>query len=178
MSFAGVSRWRSLWKCFWVSLLYFIPPIPQVIFEAVSVQGHPGFIAIDDIRVLAHPCRKCVYVCVCPCCNGWPCTTVAPLSIICFTAISHTKHAYGTDCEACRQTAESQEEGPNSGPSSLKSDRNTLPHKTLDCLLQQSVAYLPLCVYLSHGLTVFCYRHHVLCIHQLNMTKRGLVPFR
>uniref|UniRef100_A0A0F8ATZ8 protein-tyrosine-phosphatase n=1 Tax=Larimichthys crocea TaxID=215358 RepID=A0A0F8ATZ8_LARCR len=29
-----------------------------VIFEAVSVQGHPGFIAIDDIRVLAHPCRK------------------------------------------------------------------------------------------------------------------------
>ncbi|XP_031734330.1 receptor-type tyrosine-protein phosphatase T, partial [Anarrhichthys ocellatus] len=30
----------------------------QVIFEAVSVQGHPGFIAVDDIRVLAHPCRK------------------------------------------------------------------------------------------------------------------------
>ncbi|KAI4826995.1 hypothetical protein KUCAC02_030423, partial [Chaenocephalus aceratus] len=29
-----------------------------VIFEAVSVQGRPGFIAIDDIRVLAHPCRK------------------------------------------------------------------------------------------------------------------------
>lgn len=30
----------------------------QVIFEAVSVQGHPGFIAIDEIRVLAHPCRE------------------------------------------------------------------------------------------------------------------------
>ncbi|KAJ8400852.1 hypothetical protein AAFF_G00392060 [Aldrovandia affinis] len=29
-----------------------------VIFEAVSVQGRPGFIAVDEIRVLAHPCRK------------------------------------------------------------------------------------------------------------------------
>uniref|UniRef100_A0AAQ4NP62 protein-tyrosine-phosphatase n=1 Tax=Gasterosteus aculeatus aculeatus TaxID=481459 RepID=A0AAQ4NP62_GASAC len=29
-----------------------------VIFEAVSVQGHWGFIAVDDIQVLAHPCRK------------------------------------------------------------------------------------------------------------------------
>uniref|UniRef100_A0A7N6A7Z3 protein-tyrosine-phosphatase n=1 Tax=Anabas testudineus TaxID=64144 RepID=A0A7N6A7Z3_ANATE len=36
----------------------FWPNSYQVIFEAVSVQGHPGFIAIDDIRVLAHPCRK------------------------------------------------------------------------------------------------------------------------
>ncbi|CAB1354312.1 unnamed protein product [Coregonus sp. 'balchen'] len=29
-----------------------------VIFEAVSLQGHPGFIAVDEVRVLAHPCRK------------------------------------------------------------------------------------------------------------------------
>ncbi|KAK6321839.1 hypothetical protein J4Q44_G00088150, partial [Coregonus suidteri] len=29
-----------------------------VIFETVSVQGHPGFIAVDEVRVLAHPCRK------------------------------------------------------------------------------------------------------------------------
>uniref|UniRef100_A0AAQ6AJL1 protein-tyrosine-phosphatase n=1 Tax=Amphiprion ocellaris TaxID=80972 RepID=A0AAQ6AJL1_AMPOC len=36
----------------------FWPNSYQVIFEAVSVQGHPGFIGIDDIRVLAHPCRK------------------------------------------------------------------------------------------------------------------------
>uniref|UniRef100_A0A8C7ZPR9 protein-tyrosine-phosphatase n=1 Tax=Oryzias sinensis TaxID=183150 RepID=A0A8C7ZPR9_9TELE len=36
----------------------FWPNSYQVIFEAVSVQGHPGYIAIDDIRVLAHPCRK------------------------------------------------------------------------------------------------------------------------
>uniref|UniRef100_A0A669E2W1 protein-tyrosine-phosphatase n=1 Tax=Oreochromis niloticus TaxID=8128 RepID=A0A669E2W1_ORENI len=36
----------------------FWPNSYQVIFEAVSVQGHPGFVAIDDIRVLAHPCRK------------------------------------------------------------------------------------------------------------------------
>ncbi|KAJ4940451.1 hypothetical protein JOQ06_026754, partial [Pogonophryne albipinna] len=36
----------------------FWPNSYQVIFEAVSVQGRPGFIAIDDIRVLAHPCRK------------------------------------------------------------------------------------------------------------------------
>uniref|UniRef100_A0A8C2XFU6 protein-tyrosine-phosphatase n=1 Tax=Cyclopterus lumpus TaxID=8103 RepID=A0A8C2XFU6_CYCLU len=36
----------------------FWPNSYQVIFEAVSVQGHHGFIAIDDIRVLAHPCRK------------------------------------------------------------------------------------------------------------------------
>ncbi|XP_030231660.1 receptor-type tyrosine-protein phosphatase T isoform X3 [Gadus morhua] len=36
----------------------FWPNSYQVIFEAVSVQGHPGFIAVDDIRVLAHPCRK------------------------------------------------------------------------------------------------------------------------
>uniref|UniRef100_A0A3Q2YX20 Receptor-type tyrosine-protein phosphatase kappa n=1 Tax=Hippocampus comes TaxID=109280 RepID=A0A3Q2YX20_HIPCM len=36
----------------------FWPNSYQVIFEAVSVQGHPGVIAVDDIRVLAHPCRK------------------------------------------------------------------------------------------------------------------------
>ncbi|XP_077582096.1 receptor-type tyrosine-protein phosphatase T isoform X5 [Stigmatopora nigra] len=36
----------------------FWPNSYQVIFEAVSVQGHPGVIAIDDVRVLAHPCRK------------------------------------------------------------------------------------------------------------------------
>ncbi|XP_028853408.1 receptor-type tyrosine-protein phosphatase T isoform X13 [Denticeps clupeoides] len=36
----------------------FWPNSYQVIFEAVSVQGHPGFIAVDEVRVLAHPCRK------------------------------------------------------------------------------------------------------------------------
>ncbi|XP_056606522.1 receptor-type tyrosine-protein phosphatase T isoform X7 [Triplophysa dalaica] len=36
----------------------FWPNSYQVIFEAVSVQGHPGFIAVDEIHVLAHPCRK------------------------------------------------------------------------------------------------------------------------
>ncbi|XP_023651151.1 receptor-type tyrosine-protein phosphatase T isoform X13 [Paramormyrops kingsleyae] len=36
----------------------FWPNSYQVIFEAVSLQGHPGFIAVDEVRVLAHPCRK------------------------------------------------------------------------------------------------------------------------
>ncbi|XP_071242872.1 receptor-type tyrosine-protein phosphatase T isoform X16 [Salvelinus alpinus] len=36
----------------------FWPNSYQVIFEAISVQGHPGFIAVDEVRVLAHPCRK------------------------------------------------------------------------------------------------------------------------
>uniref|UniRef100_A0A6Q2YXG0 protein-tyrosine-phosphatase n=1 Tax=Esox lucius TaxID=8010 RepID=A0A6Q2YXG0_ESOLU len=36
----------------------FWPNSYQVIFEALSVQGHPGFIAVDEVRVLAHPCRK------------------------------------------------------------------------------------------------------------------------
>ncbi|XP_052456176.1 receptor-type tyrosine-protein phosphatase T-like isoform X4 [Carassius gibelio] len=36
----------------------FWPNSYQVIFEAVSVQGHPGFIAVDELHVLAHPCRK------------------------------------------------------------------------------------------------------------------------
>uniref|UniRef100_A0A8C9VJ47 protein-tyrosine-phosphatase n=1 Tax=Scleropages formosus TaxID=113540 RepID=A0A8C9VJ47_SCLFO len=36
----------------------FWPNSYQVIFEAVSMQGHPGFIAVDEVRVLAHPCRK------------------------------------------------------------------------------------------------------------------------
>ncbi|CAM4628513.1 unnamed protein product [Leuciscus chuanchicus] len=36
----------------------FWPNSYQVIFEAVSVQGHPGFIAVDEMNVLAHPCRK------------------------------------------------------------------------------------------------------------------------
>uniref|UniRef100_A0A8I3NXQ8 protein-tyrosine-phosphatase n=1 Tax=Canis lupus familiaris TaxID=9615 RepID=A0A8I3NXQ8_CANLF len=31
---------------------------PQVIFESVSLKGHPGYIAVDEVRVLAHPCRK------------------------------------------------------------------------------------------------------------------------
>ncbi|KAL6051188.1 hypothetical protein STEG23_006265, partial [Scotinomys teguina] len=29
-----------------------------VIFESVSLKGHPGYIAVDEVRVLAHPCRK------------------------------------------------------------------------------------------------------------------------
>lgn len=45
-------------KCKEMSLLIFFLFDLQVIFEAVSVQGHPGFIAIDEIRVLAHPCRE------------------------------------------------------------------------------------------------------------------------
>lgn len=36
--------------------------LSQVIFEAVSIQGHQGFIAIDDIQVLAHPCRKLAHM--------------------------------------------------------------------------------------------------------------------
>ncbi|XP_049590190.1 receptor-type tyrosine-protein phosphatase T isoform X3 [Syngnathus scovelli] len=36
----------------------FWPNSYQVIFEAVSVRGHPGVIAVDDVRVLAHPCRQ------------------------------------------------------------------------------------------------------------------------
>uniref|UniRef100_A0A8C7U7M3 protein-tyrosine-phosphatase n=1 Tax=Oncorhynchus mykiss TaxID=8022 RepID=A0A8C7U7M3_ONCMY len=27
-------------------------------YQAISIQGHPGFIAVDEVRVLAHPCRK------------------------------------------------------------------------------------------------------------------------
>ncbi|XP_069508461.1 receptor-type tyrosine-protein phosphatase T isoform X15 [Ambystoma mexicanum] len=36
----------------------FWPNFYQVIFEAVSVKGHPGYVAVDEIHVLAHPCRK------------------------------------------------------------------------------------------------------------------------
>ncbi|XP_042320502.1 receptor-type tyrosine-protein phosphatase T [Sceloporus undulatus] len=36
----------------------FWPHFYQVIFEAVSLKGHPGYIAVDEVRVLAHPCRK------------------------------------------------------------------------------------------------------------------------
>ncbi|XP_005295404.1 receptor-type tyrosine-protein phosphatase T isoform X4 [Chrysemys picta bellii] len=36
----------------------FWPHFYQVIFESVSLKGHPGFIAVDEVRVLAHPCRK------------------------------------------------------------------------------------------------------------------------
>ena len=58
------SRWTAcVWKASpvnWkeISLLIIFLFDLQVIFEAVSVQGHPGFIAIDEIRVLAHPCRE------------------------------------------------------------------------------------------------------------------------
>ena len=30
----------------------------QVIFESVSLKGHPGYIAVDEVRVLAHPCSE------------------------------------------------------------------------------------------------------------------------
>ncbi|XP_014399186.1 PREDICTED: receptor-type tyrosine-protein phosphatase T [Myotis brandtii] len=33
-------------------------PCNWVIFESVSLKGHPGYIAVDEVRVLAHPCRK------------------------------------------------------------------------------------------------------------------------
>uniref|UniRef100_A0A8C3QZ20 protein-tyrosine-phosphatase n=1 Tax=Cyanoderma ruficeps TaxID=181631 RepID=A0A8C3QZ20_9PASS len=36
----------------------FWPHFYQVIFESVSLKGHPGYIAVDEVRVLAHPCRK------------------------------------------------------------------------------------------------------------------------
>ncbi|XP_031423825.1 receptor-type tyrosine-protein phosphatase T isoform X7 [Clupea harengus] len=36
----------------------FWPNSYQVIFEAVSLQGHPGFLSVDEVRVMAHPCRK------------------------------------------------------------------------------------------------------------------------
>lgn len=36
------------------------PCVLQVIFESVSLKGHPGYIAVDEVRVLAHPCSKSV----------------------------------------------------------------------------------------------------------------------
>ncbi|XP_062853636.1 receptor-type tyrosine-protein phosphatase T isoform X3 [Trichomycterus rosablanca] len=36
----------------------FWPNSYQVIIEAVSMQGHSGYISVDEIHVLAHPCRK------------------------------------------------------------------------------------------------------------------------
>ncbi|KAL2090633.1 hypothetical protein ACEWY4_012896 [Coilia grayii] len=36
----------------------FWPNSYQVIFEAVSVQGRPGFLAVDEVHVQAHPCRN------------------------------------------------------------------------------------------------------------------------
>uniref|UniRef100_A0A8C5R8W7 protein-tyrosine-phosphatase n=1 Tax=Leptobrachium leishanense TaxID=445787 RepID=A0A8C5R8W7_9ANUR len=36
----------------------FWPNFYQIIFEAVSVKDHPGYIAVDEVRVLAHPCRN------------------------------------------------------------------------------------------------------------------------
>ncbi|CAH2292740.1 receptor-type tyrosine- phosphatase T isoform X5 [Pelobates cultripes] len=35
----------------------FWPNFYQIIFEAVSVKDHSGYIAVDEVRVLAHPCR-------------------------------------------------------------------------------------------------------------------------
>ncbi|XP_068768508.1 receptor-type tyrosine-protein phosphatase T isoform X12 [Struthio camelus] len=35
----------------------FWPHFYQVIFESVSLKGHPGYIAVDEVRVLAHPCK-------------------------------------------------------------------------------------------------------------------------
>uniref|UniRef100_A0A8C5R9V6 protein-tyrosine-phosphatase n=1 Tax=Leptobrachium leishanense TaxID=445787 RepID=A0A8C5R9V6_9ANUR len=35
----------------------FWPNFYQIIFEAVSVKDHPGYIAVDEVRVLAHPCK-------------------------------------------------------------------------------------------------------------------------
>lgn len=35
-----------------------LPYVLQVIFESVSLKGHPGYIAVDEVRVLAHPCSK------------------------------------------------------------------------------------------------------------------------
>ncbi|XP_018418116.1 PREDICTED: receptor-type tyrosine-protein phosphatase T isoform X8 [Nanorana parkeri] len=36
----------------------FWPNSYQIIFEAVSLKDHPGYIAVDEVRVLAHPCRN------------------------------------------------------------------------------------------------------------------------
>uniref|UniRef100_A0A8B9TD48 protein-tyrosine-phosphatase n=1 Tax=Anas platyrhynchos TaxID=8839 RepID=A0A8B9TD48_ANAPL len=36
----------------------FWPHFYQVIFESVSLKGHPGYIAVDEVRVLAHPCSE------------------------------------------------------------------------------------------------------------------------
>ncbi|XP_040186408.1 receptor-type tyrosine-protein phosphatase T isoform X10 [Rana temporaria] len=36
----------------------FWPKSYQIIFEAVSLKDHPGYIAVDEVRVLAHPCRN------------------------------------------------------------------------------------------------------------------------
>lgn len=41
------------------SLSYFVF---QVIFESVSLKGHPGYIAVDEVRVLAHPCSEYFWV--------------------------------------------------------------------------------------------------------------------
>ncbi|KAL3978536.1 cyclin-dependent kinase 1 [Sarotherodon galilaeus] len=53
----GGAQGNPVWNAE-LAISTFWPNSYQVIFEAVSVQGHPGFVAIDDIRVLAHPCRK------------------------------------------------------------------------------------------------------------------------
>lgn len=37
---------------------WLLPCVLQVIFESVSLKGHPGYIAVDEVRVLAHPCSK------------------------------------------------------------------------------------------------------------------------
>uniref|UniRef100_A0A4W3JKV4 protein-tyrosine-phosphatase n=1 Tax=Callorhinchus milii TaxID=7868 RepID=A0A4W3JKV4_CALMI len=36
----------------------FWPNYYQVIIEALASKDHPGYIAVDEVRVLAHPCRK------------------------------------------------------------------------------------------------------------------------
>lgn len=87
----------------------------KVIFEAVSVQGHPGFIAIDDIRVLAHPCRKWERLWMC--CDGWPCTTVALLSIICFIDVAHLHtHKHSIKDRLWGSQTDCREQGRRSRP--------------------------------------------------------------
>ncbi|XP_056884839.1 receptor-type tyrosine-protein phosphatase T isoform X6 [Takifugu flavidus] len=64
----GGSRGNPVWNISgtvtegWVkgelAISIFWPNSYQITFEAVSIKGHPGFIAISEIRVVPHPCRE------------------------------------------------------------------------------------------------------------------------
>ena len=126
VSFTGVSRcWRKSFH-FWASLqlikklgsnLFLSPPLRWYLkqFQSKAIQVSSPLMTFEFWLTLVVSERDSL----CVCDEGWPCRTVALLSIVCFIA-AYT--AQRTDCEGCRQNTENQEEGLNSGSSPLISE--------------------------------------------------------
>lgn len=65
--FPGVLKILKELMYFSITDYFYIPCVPkmvteilsasQVVFEVVT-SGHPGYVAIDEVKVLGHPCSK------------------------------------------------------------------------------------------------------------------------